>query len=86
MVASLDPWNKTRVTMITVRVVAISQDETLIRCSDYRKEKETEPNRPNRAEPINSATGRNRTRNRTEPDRATTRPKNAGRTASNRET
>ena len=28
-------------------------------------------------------TGRNRTRNRTEPDRATTRPKNEGRTASN---
>ena len=51
----------------------------------FRKEQETEPNRPKRTEPVNSGTGRNRTRNRTEPDRATTRPKNAGRTASNRE-
>ena len=40
---------------------------------------------PNRTEPINSRTGRNRTRTRTEPDRASTRPKTAGRTASNRE-
>ena len=51
-----------------------------------KKPNRTELNRPNRTEPLNSGTGRNWTRKRTEPDRATTRPKNAGRTASNRET
>ena len=50
--------------------------------ADPRKEWESEPNRPNRTEPFNYGTGWNRTRNRTEPDRATTRPKNAGQTAS----
>ena len=44
----------------------------------------TEPAEPNRTEPFNFGSGRNRTQNRTEPDRATTRPKSAGRTASNR--
>ena len=43
----------------------------------------TEPAEPNRSESINSGTGRNRTRNRTEPnrtgpDRATTLTKNTG--------
>ena len=41
----------------------------------------TEPAEAKRGEPFNSGTGRNLTRKRT---RATTRPKNTGRTASNR--
>ena len=46
----------------------------------------TEPAKPNRTEPLNSGTGRNRTRTRTEPNRTEPRRtrKNAGRTASNR--
>ena len=44
----------------------------------------SQPAEPNRTEAFDFGTGRNRTRNRTEPDRATTRLKNAGRTSSNR--
>ena len=51
----------------------------------------TEPNQPNRTEPNRIESNRlilepaGTGTNRTEPHRATTRPKNAGRTASNRE-
>ena len=47
----------------------------------------TEPNRTEPFRTVNFGTGRNRnrTRDRTEPDRATALPKNASRTASNRE-
>ena len=45
----------------------------------------TEPNRPNRTKPKRLIPEPDAETHRTEPDRPTTRPKNAGRTASNRD-